>query len=745
MARARMSQLLLAILSIPNTLSLCLADDLLDLSLQELMKMNVVTTSTLNPVSLGNAPATVYLFSKSQIRQRGYKDLEALLSDIPSIEIQRHSGAGLGNAYTVRGVQGNAKLMVLLDGFRINSPTGTPNIIGTQFSLSDAQRVEVIIGPASALYGADAFSGVVNIITESGGDINGVNATVGTGNFGTRETSVTAGFKLDTLEASLSIKKYDSDEPYYPEYYPEDFAWYTNQYLESGTMVTSPFDDTLVTAPILPYDIATESRYLHGKLKIGDFESGFVILDEAHSSSVGSKPQFALYVNDAKIRTRNTSIYLQHIFTPPEGQYTLTSSVWHGTFEALPDSAFVDLFTQYSPGYKYAKEDTTRLNYSLAINLDEASLLTLGVMYERLEGLPWTSDLPFPFDPNESPQNQNIHYIGTNVFDSEGNDKRIFQDFHFLSYENNSVYLQWQSRFFEDQLELTAGSRWDHSQKYGSTTNPRLSAVFLANERLTFKLLYGEAFLAPSLFNAYSHYGSFTPINNPDGTIDFSAAFWHLPNPDLAPEQLKTYEFSVNFFQTDNLYWSLNIFDTKIDNGISLGRGTDETFKGIAVDFVEIAQNDSTAAIDGATLGIESKFDQGQLAYSPYLFYTYIDGELNDLTLPYTAKETIKAGLDITWGKFLVSSSVHYRTRSFSELYQRSRDETFSSPSHAIANLYMEWQDAFLLGESNFSVFLNVENLFDRRYYNVPTESEEFLPAVPQSPRRALIGFRLDW
>jgi outer membrane receptor for ferrienterochelin and colicin len=84
--------------------STCLAQDL---SLQELMKVNVVTTTTLNPVSLSSAPATVYLLQKSQIRHRGYQSLEDLLSDIPAIEIQRHSGQGLGNAYSVRGIQGN--------------------------------------------------------------------------------------------------------------------------------------------------------------------------------------------------------------------------------------------------------------------------------------------------------------------------------------------------------------------------------------------------------------------------------------------------------------------------------------------------------------------------------------------------------------------------------------------------------------------------------------------------------------
>lgn len=366
-------------------------------------------------------------------------------------------------------------------------------------------------------------------------------------------------------------------------------------------------------------------------------------------------------------------------------------------------------------------------------------------MYERLEGLPWTSDLPFPFDPNQSPENQQIHYIGTDVFDSDGNDQRIFQDFHFLSYENNSFYFQWQKRLLEDKLELTAGSRWDDSAKYGATTNPRLSLVYTASDQLTLKFLYGEAFLAPSLFNTYSHYGSFTPNFNTDGSVDFSAAFWHLPNPDLKPEELKTYEIALSYFQTDNINWSLNIFNTKIDNGISLGRGSDETFQGIQVDFVEVAQNNATADLEGATLGIEAKYGQTQVSYSPYIFYTYIDGELNDLTLPYVAKETIKAGIDIKWDKLLISPTLQYRSRSYSELYQRSLDETFSSAPYAITNLYAEWQDALSFNDLSISFFLDVENLFDRRYYNVPTETEEFMPAVPQSPRRALIGFRGEW
>lgn len=76
-------------------------EDLLDMSLQELMQVSIVTTSTKNSISLNNAPAQIYLITREKIRQRGYQDIEDLLADIPSVEIQRHSGAGLGNAYIV--------------------------------------------------------------------------------------------------------------------------------------------------------------------------------------------------------------------------------------------------------------------------------------------------------------------------------------------------------------------------------------------------------------------------------------------------------------------------------------------------------------------------------------------------------------------------------------------------------------------------------------------------------------------
>lgn len=150
------------------------------LSLAEILNLEVVTASK-TAEKISEAPATVYVFTHEMIVNAGYYSLDQLLEAVPEIELQNKAVAEYNNYYSIRGISGNDKFIVLLDGFRFNSPTGSPHVIATNYPLANAKRVEVILGPASALYGADAFGGVVNIITfdESDGAGGQVNASFG--------------------------------------------------------------------------------------------------------------------------------------------------------------------------------------------------------------------------------------------------------------------------------------------------------------------------------------------------------------------------------------------------------------------------------------------------------------------------------------------------------------------------------------------------------------------------------------
>ena len=126
--------------------------ELFDVSLEELLSVGIVSASK-KKQSVTDAPATGYVFTEQNIKVRGYDNLLELLEDVPEVDIQRNSDREFKNLVTIRGISGNEKFLVLIDGIRITPATGDNYTFGTQFSLVSAKRVEVIIGPASALYG----------------------------------------------------------------------------------------------------------------------------------------------------------------------------------------------------------------------------------------------------------------------------------------------------------------------------------------------------------------------------------------------------------------------------------------------------------------------------------------------------------------------------------------------------------------------------------------------------------------
>src|SRR5690606_8107123 len=104
---------------------------------------------------------------------RGYSSIADVLEDLPEIEIHDKSDPEIYNNITVRGMAGNERLLILMDGVRQSSGASTAHAINQNFPIQYVERIEVLIGPVSSIYGADAFNGVVNIITKKGNQIQG--------------------------------------------------------------------------------------------------------------------------------------------------------------------------------------------------------------------------------------------------------------------------------------------------------------------------------------------------------------------------------------------------------------------------------------------------------------------------------------------------------------------------------------------------------------------------------------------
>ena len=143
-----------------------LLDDIFDLDLEQLQQIKVNSASKYSQ-NLNFTPAKMIVITKEQIEQRGYRSIDELLNDLPAIQILNHADSGIMNQIGIRGIMGNNYFKILQDGIEINQTDGEIMSVSMQYPLFGIERVEILYGAASVIYGADAMSGVINLISST--------------------------------------------------------------------------------------------------------------------------------------------------------------------------------------------------------------------------------------------------------------------------------------------------------------------------------------------------------------------------------------------------------------------------------------------------------------------------------------------------------------------------------------------------------------------------------------------------
>lgn len=149
----------------------------------------IVVTATRTPQPLANVISDTITIGPEQISQSGAGSIVDLLQRQRGIEIARNGGAGTASSVYIRGANGNQNI-VLVDGVRIgSSTTGAAN--WSAIPLTAIDHIEIVYGPLSSLYGADAIGGVIQIFTKKGQGAPAVTAFAGYGSDKTREADAT--------------------------------------------------------------------------------------------------------------------------------------------------------------------------------------------------------------------------------------------------------------------------------------------------------------------------------------------------------------------------------------------------------------------------------------------------------------------------------------------------------------------------------------------------------------------------
>lgn len=517
--------------------------DYLSLSLEELGKIKV-SIATGNNTTLEQAPAAATVITAQQIEALGASTLDDVLETVPGLHVSLSGGNRLDSVYSIRGINTtfNAQVLLLVNGFPLQFPFtgGRPTLF--RQPVNNISRIEVIRGPGSAIYGADAFSGVINIITKSADEINGTEVGSRIGSFGFREVWANTGKKFKDWNVNFSLNHQRSDGD-------------SDRIIDSDLQTT--FDNAFGTsASLAPGALSTRYEIIDASIGINNKNWAFNARTwQSNNSGNGAGAAQALDPNstdDVQLITTdlsysnswlsdwNNSIKVNYAYINlnanfnvfPEGS-TLGIGT-DGNLSTTPSGLIT--FTDGLIGNPNVITEDVQLE---SINTYEGFnnhrvRFTLGSRYQSVDT---SEDKNFGpgviTDPTATPV---IDGTLTDVSDTEN----VFLEDTSRTINFFSLQDEWS---INNAVDLIAGVRYDDYSDFGDTTNPRIALVWHTNKTLTTKLLYGSAFRAPS-------FGELGLQNNPSA----------LGNPDLEPETIDTFELAFNYRPRSYLQSNLNLF-----------------------------------------------------------------------------------------------------------------------------------------------------------------------------------------
>ncbi|MEO6974486.1 MAG: TonB-dependent receptor [Gallionella sp.] len=485
-----------------------------------------VTIATGSKQPIARAPSVASVITAEDIAAIGAADLDEVLETVPGIHVSR-SPIGYNPIYTIRGIdtQYNPEVLMLVNGIPITGVfVGNRSQIWAGMPVSNIARIEVIRGPGSALYGADAFAGVINIITKTAAEINGTQLGVRTGSFNSNDAWMQYGGTAGKYDVAAYLRTGHTDGQH--------------QIIAADALSGTTF--SLAPGPVsLGYD-AIDGRIDLSREK-WRLRAGFQQRDNVKS---GAGVASALDPTGKNFGERvNTDLTYQDANFAPNLDVTAQASYLFITEQSdltlFPPGANFGLgaFPNGVIGNPYKWERHLRFNVSATYSGLQNHKLRLGTGTQN-------DDL---YRTQES-RNYNLVYVSGHGYLpsplSGGLTQMTAADIFLTPHARrvNYVYAQDEWNFTRDWY-LTAGVRHDQYSDFGGTTNPRMALVWDTAYNLTSKLLYGQAFRPPSFAELYN-------INNPVAQ----------GNPNLKPETNQSVELAFDWKATSTLQANLNLF-----------------------------------------------------------------------------------------------------------------------------------------------------------------------------------------
>jgi outer membrane receptor for ferrienterochelin and colicins len=435
------------------------AQDVAKLSLQELLDV-VVSTASKFPQDVKEAPASITVITAEEIRRYGHRTLADALRSV------RGFYTSYDRNYAYLGVRGfarpgdyNTRILLLLDGHRLNDGIYDMAPIGTDFPIdvSLIDRIEVIRGPGSSLYGTSAFFAVINVVTRTGSSRKGVQVEAQGGSFQTRAVSASVGRLFDNgRELLIGASTYRSpgqENLHFPEF---DTGG-------PGSGMAIDLDDD-------------ESSNVFGAMSSGHLS---VRGGAAHRRKLIPTASYGTVFADGRESTVDDRAFLNAVYDGPVGRG------WSGTARLAYD------YYGYRGAYPYDYGED-----GIGLSGDASSVHTMTGE--------WTARRRVArahlFTAGVEVRNQ--FHSHQSAFDIYGETLNVKSPGTNLGF-----YVQDEVRIFPWLLG-NVGMRVDRFSTYGFRTTPRAGLVFLPRQATAIKVLYGHAFRAPNAYELYYYAGT---------------------------------------------------------------------------------------------------------------------------------------------------------------------------------------------------------------------------------------------
>jgi outer membrane cobalamin receptor len=492
----------------------------------------ITATGSEKPLRL--APSVASVITAEDIERIGATTLNEVLETVPGLHMEPNGTAFLSSTGSTRGLHTvlNHHILFLINSVPLKASFTGGRPLKHQMPVAMISRVEVVRGPGSALHGADAFSGVINVITKDNHEIDGTSMGMRGGSFDSYDAWLQHGNSYGQWEIALGLE------------------WQKSRG-DNGRVIDKDYVHTI--APALsqapgPLPTGYELMDITATIRRGNWEGHLYSTLQKSDSGLGSIQALAdgsggdyrdlladlNYSNDQLFQdvVLKTRLYYSYITVD-------------NFLQQLPAS-FLDM-----KGNPISEQQNGGVEVSGIYSGFSDHELRLGTGWENYNYEP---DQYKNFGPAAGANQFGpmVHVTDPAHIFMPSASRRLF---YGLVQDEWNLAGDWQ---------LTAGVRYDDYSDFGSTTNPRLALVWETSPQLTSKLLYGQAYRAPSFSEQWVK-------NNPQ-TVG---------NPDLGPEETETLELAFDYQPTNDLRMGLNFFVYESEGMIELTGPLPQTYENI--------------------------------------------------------------------------------------------------------------------------------------------------------------------